>query len=207
MDCRCFKKHHLAYLDDTLPGVDIVAMERHLLECEQCARFDTAVRRGLLLFKNLPPIEPSPDFAARLNARLREVGAGAAAGADGDVFPDDAPASWREALQREERAPGRLPWRAPRLGSWAAAAAVALVLGYGVTTAYDRFGGPEELRLAPVVATRPEPAPTPTMPMLASHALMTSVSTALPVWPTALLAEEAPMHFMSTEFQLTSYTR
>ena len=64
-------------------------------------------------------------------------------------------------------------------------------------------------RLAPVVATLPppEPAEPPSLPALASPALLSAASTALPVWPTALIADEAPMHFLRAEFQLTSYTR
>jgi hypothetical protein len=60
-----------------------------------------------------------------------------------------------------------------------------------------------QLILAPVVATIPEPAPSP----LANPALVASVSTGMPVWPVALLAEQAPMHFANSEFQLTSFNR
>ena len=45
-------------------------MQRHLDACSRCSRQDTAIRRSLMLVRNLPPIEPSPEFMARLNARL-----------------------------------------------------------------------------------------------------------------------------------------
>ncbi|HJQ19739.1 MAG TPA: hypothetical protein VJ867_05260 [Gemmatimonadaceae bacterium] len=46
-------------------------MRQHLSACAPCARHDMLVRRGLMLVKSLPTIEPSPDFQARLEARLR----------------------------------------------------------------------------------------------------------------------------------------
>lgn len=71
MDCRSFRKHHLAYVDDTLPGVDVVRMQLHVAECEGCAAWDHRVRRSLLLARNhLGTIEPSAQFRARLEARL-----------------------------------------------------------------------------------------------------------------------------------------
>jgi anti-sigma factor RsiW len=74
MDCREFGKKHLAFVDDTLSAVDTAAMRRHLHVCSRCARHDTRIRRGLLLARNLPMIQPSADFMERLNARLRELG-------------------------------------------------------------------------------------------------------------------------------------
>ena len=70
MDCRSFRANHLAFLDGALDDAALVAMQCHLAECEACAEHDTAVRRGLLVFRNLTPVEPSPDFATRLHARL-----------------------------------------------------------------------------------------------------------------------------------------
>jgi hypothetical protein len=39
--------------------------------CPACARHDAAIRRSLLLARNLPDIQPSAGFAARLEAQLR----------------------------------------------------------------------------------------------------------------------------------------
>lgn len=171
MRCSQFRKHHLAYVDDTLPGCMIAAMERHLAECGACARLDASVRRGLLLVRNLPPIQPSPDFRARLDARLRAMGP----------------------VNRE------VPVTAtgPGAGTFAAAAAalaLAAFLGmsyYAHATTIDR-----DLSLPPVIATAPAPEPSP----IATPAIVASVSTGFPMWQAVLLAEQAPMHLIRAEF-------
>ena len=172
MDCRDFRKKHLAFVDDTLPGVELVAMQRHLLECESCARHDTLIRRGLMLFRSLPSIEPSADFSDRLYARIAA----------------------------EQRAGVQLPppprYRGPDLKTFVAAALGVVAVGYLSAAALDRVA-PEEPTLAPVVATLPEPLP----PVAASPALAASVSTGLAVWPALLLAEQAPLHLMTVQFQ------
>jgi hypothetical protein len=73
MDCRDFLEQHLSFVDDTLPGVELVRMQMHLGECEHCGRHDATIRRSLMLFRNLPRIEPSPDFSKRLEMKLREA--------------------------------------------------------------------------------------------------------------------------------------
>ena len=45
-------------------------MYGHLEGCPRCARFDTTIRRGLLVVRNLPTVQPSRDFLPRLEARL-----------------------------------------------------------------------------------------------------------------------------------------
>ncbi|MFP5354640.1 MAG: anti-sigma factor family protein, partial [Gemmatimonadota bacterium] len=71
MDCRTFRRKHFAFVDDTLPGVELVEMERHRLECAACARLDSDIRRSLLLIRNnLPTIQPSAEFSRRLARRL-----------------------------------------------------------------------------------------------------------------------------------------
>ena len=94
MDCSAFRRHHLAYVDDTLPGDLLVAAVRHVAECATCARHDTAVRRSLLLARNVcggAELECSPDFATRLEARLRRE-----RGSDGTLPADDWTPGWRE---------------------------------------------------------------------------------------------------------------
>src|SRR5687767_656151 len=90
MDCREFKEKHVAYVDDVLSAVETEGMRRHLRACARCARHDTCVRRGLMLARNLPRIEPSADFMERLQARIREIdrfdGAAARRGLPG-LFP------------------------------------------------------------------------------------------------------------------------
>ena len=73
MRCREFRNKHVAYVDDVLSAVDTDAMRWHAAHCLQCARQDMLVRRSLLLVRNLPQIEPSPEFFARLNARLAQA--------------------------------------------------------------------------------------------------------------------------------------
>jgi anti-sigma factor RsiW len=74
MDCREFRNKHVGFVDDLLPAVEMDAMRQHVVACPRCARQDTAIRRSLLLVRNLPPIEASPEFRRRLNARLAELG-------------------------------------------------------------------------------------------------------------------------------------
>jgi anti-sigma factor RsiW len=74
MTCRTFRSNHVAFVDDLLCADDMVEMRRHLGQCTSCAAMDTRVRRSLLVMRNLPPIECSPDFGARLTARLAAEG-------------------------------------------------------------------------------------------------------------------------------------
>lgn len=142
MDCRQFKENHFAFVDDTLSGIEIVSMTRHLTECEECAKHDSTVRRALLLFKNLPPIEPSPDFRARLEERLREVKA-----------MDSAPRH-----------------RSRRFAAGVAIASL-LMLGY-IGTSLRNVDTPRDIVLPPVVATQPDvevlPIATPSASLVAS---------------------------------------
>jgi len=176
MDCRTFRDNHLAFIDDALVDAELVAMQRHLSECSACAKHDVAVRRALLVFRNLPQIQPSANFQARLDARLGEVR--------------------RAAL----RGPAH---RGPGIGTFTATAASLIAAGYLFTAVLERSEQSSELSLAPVVATLPAVQPTPD----ANQALVTSVSSGMPLWPTALFAEQAPVHFVNSEFQLASWTR
>jgi hypothetical protein len=72
MNCREFRRKHDAYVDDTLSGVDIEGMDRHLRLCQQCAALDTRIRRSLLIARNLPTIQPSAAFGERLQMRLAQ---------------------------------------------------------------------------------------------------------------------------------------
>ena len=72
MDCREFWRIHPDLLDETLPPLKLVEAHRHMLECQRCASQDVSIRRALLVFRNLQPIEPSQQFSQRLNRRLAE---------------------------------------------------------------------------------------------------------------------------------------
>lgn len=180
MDCREFRNKHVAFVDDLLSAVEMDAMQQHTTVCSRCSRQDTAVRRSLMLVRSLPTIEPSPDFVARLNARLEELG----------------PVS-------------RMDFVAPRpflpsVGAFAVVAAGIVAVAYMAIETTRYFTPPQELRVVPAIASAFEPAPT--VP-IANAAFVASVPTGMPVWPAVLMVGEAPMHFANMEFQDASLTR
>lgn len=126
MDCRQFRENHCAYLDDTLAGVELVGMQIHIADCDRCARHDCAVRRSLLVFKNLPRIEPSADFAVNLERRIRQ-----------SVL--------------EQAATGR----SFRIGGIAAAVVGAAMLGY-IMTSLPGSQVAQDIVMPPVIATMPD---------------------------------------------------
>jgi len=200
MDCRIFRKHHLAYLDDTLPGELLVSAERHVIECEACAAHDTMVRRSLLLARNLPSIGLSDDFAARLAARIDDVRSGAR-----DVPTDGLPLDdWAPTRAEMLRAMIASPFASRR--RMAAVAAGLLALSYAGGQAIVGAGA-HDVVLQPIAATAPTlPEPAVFMP-LASPALVTSASTGIPVWPAALLADQAPARMVEAQFSVASFTQ
>ena len=109
-------------------------MQRHLSECERCAAHDTKVRRSLLLFRNLPAIEPSPDFYSRLSARIES-----------------------------ERATVRQPMfaaRGPGIGMFIGVAASLVTVGYLTALSFSWTAPQRDIALAPVIATEPAIAPS-----------------------------------------------
>ncbi len=169
MDCRDFQENHFAFVDDTLPGIELVGMQMHLLECEKCAKQDAAVRRSLMLFRNIPPIEPSVDFSARLNQRLE--------------------------LARAEDATAAMLGRSRRFAAAVAFTSV-VMLGY-IGLSLRQVDFPQDIVFPPVVASIPEPATSPmTSP---GTAMVASVPAGLPMWTAALFAEQAPVHFASID--------
>jgi anti-sigma factor RsiW len=178
MDCREFFDKHVAFVDDTLPGIELVRMQTHIAECENCAKQDAKIRRALLLFRNLPSIEPSADFSERLEARLRRECAGE------ELF-----ASTQRNLRR---------------GAVAATLASAAMLGY-IATTLSHANVSHDLVMPPVVATLPEPELTPIT--ISTPAIVTSVSAGLTIWPAAVFAEQAPVRFAHSKLELANYTR
>jgi anti-sigma factor RsiW len=182
MDCREFGKKHLAFVDDTLSAVDTAAMRRHLHVCSRCAQQDTRIRRGLLLARNLPIVQPSADFMERLNARLRELG------------PIDRYAA--------VTAPS---YRAFSVATFSTIAASIMAVALLAGTLLRDDSGNAELRLPPVVASVPEPesAPAP----VASPVYVASFMTGMPVWPAVMHAGEASLHMANVEFRQAVDTR
>ena len=106
-------------------------MRQHLRQCAECSRHDMLVRRSLMLVKSLPTIEPSPEFRARLDARLRTVS---------------------PVTTRAERAP---------YASYLAIAAGIAFAAFLALDSRTTEAPPSPIRLAPVVASIPEFEPSP----------------------------------------------
>lgn len=175
MNCREFRRKHDAYIDDTLSGVELEAMARHRELCERCAKLDTRVRRALLLAHNLPSIQPSRSFAERLQARLMEERRSlAATGTGRGTGPDNRLRSFSPATYA------------------AIAAGILAVAGLAATAT---VAGREQpmIRLAPVVASLPEPEPS----TLATPAIVASMPAGIAVWPAVFVAQQAPWHLAS----------
>jgi Putative zinc-finger len=172
MDCRAFRENHVGFVDDVLPAIDMEAMHRHLQSCARCARHDLAVRRGLLIVRNLPPIEPSADFMSKLSERIAELEATGAL--------------------VEPAATYRLT-----TGAFAALAAGLTLFAYATLEAMNRFGATETLMLPPVVAT----APATPAPALSAPAYMAAISAGMPLWPAVLMADDAPRQMADVELQ------
>ncbi len=172
MDCREFRNKHVGYVDDTLSAVETEAMRKHRDACPACSRHDTAVRRGLLLVRNLPRVEVSADFMARLNDRLRNMPAADQVSARASVIS------------------------VATFVSIAAGIALVAIVGYEMSSReLARQQGP--MRLTPVVATRVELPPSP----VATPVFAASAPTGMGVWPAVLMAGEAQMHMASLELQ------
>jgi hypothetical protein len=171
MDCREFLDKHTLFVDLTCSGLEEDEMRRHMRVCPKCSRHDTVVRRSLLLVRNLPCIEPSPDFKARLEARMRTGGPSAMGMAR----------------------PARMSF-----GSFVAVAAGVAFVTYLATETVRRQPDVRmdgEIRMAPVVATLPEFEPSP----VATSALVATVPTGMSIWPAIMVASQAPIHFAAAE--------
>jgi anti-sigma factor RsiW len=177
MDCRGFRSKHVAFVDDFLPGEEVIAMQQHLLECEACAAHDAKIRRSLLLFRNLPSVEPSSDFYARLSARI-------------------------ESEQVAQNRP-TFAARGPGIGTFMSIAAGLVTIGYVAATSLNWTAPTGDVVLAPVVATEPAFAP----PSVENEALVASMSAGMPVWPMVYFAEQAPIRFAQVQFTQASLGR
>jgi hypothetical protein len=176
MHCREFRNKHVAFVDDLLPAVEMAAMRRHLDACSGCARRDSRIRRSLLLVRNLPPIDVSPEFLETLNARLAELGT----------------------IARDDVVRSR--------ASFSSAASVALLAAGLVAVAYlavetNNYFAPRDATAveARAVAVAQPPEIEFSAP-ITNAALVASVPTGIPVWPAVLMVGQSPMRFASMEF-------
>jgi hypothetical protein len=175
MNCREFRRKHDAYIDDTLSGVELEGMARHRRLCEQCAQLDTRIRRALLVARNLPTIQPSAAFNERLQARLRaeRLSAGTMRKNAGSI----AARHWY-----------------PLSASAFAALAAGVLAAAGLAVAVSLSDSQNDVvRLAPVVASRPETEPSTLM----TPTMVAAVPAGMPMWPAVFVAQQAPWHFAS----------
>ncbi len=229
MDCRTFRDNHATFIDDAMRDEQLVAMQRHLAECPACAGHDTTVRRAILLFRNMPTIEPSADFTERLYARLRD-----SRGARRPL-----PAARARGRRRGDRTPGLTIFTA-----FAAGLAAAAFLGVAASNHSSApstagiTGAPltsDALTLAPIVALAASPAETRSHRItgsirslhgmriftdsgladsepeswapLAGPAFAASVTSGMPIWPAAVLAARIPASMATGQLKLTSLRR
>ena len=172
MNCREFRNKHVAFVDDVLPAIDMEGMRRHLARCPKCSRQDTAIRRSLMLVRNLPTIEPSAEFMNRLSARLAEIGPPSYAELDDP----------RSAL--------------PSFRSFIVLAAGIGAIAVISIEASRYFTATVTREVAPIAAATIDSTPTPA----ANAAIVASVPTGMPVWPAVLMVGEAPLRFANMEF-------
>jgi Putative zinc-finger len=180
MDCRSFKKKHLAYLDDTLPGFEVAAMQEHLRGCTICAQQDASVRRSLLVVRNLPPIRPSAGFADRLRHRLVMEGSG-------DPY-------------------GEQFFRGPSVRAFMGVTSALLFVGaLSVAVSATSRSHDTYPRLPAVVVVNGFSASRLVDSEQAAPAFVASMSMGMPMWPALLLAEEGSLRFASAELKPVSY--
>lgn len=132
MDCKEFRERHAPFVDLMCSAHDENEMREHMRVCGECTQHDTRIRRSLMLVRSLPRIEPSADFRARLDARLRAV-----------------------AMEPVVTVPK------PTRFSVRAFASIAAGVAFVTYLAADLVSGaePVEVTMAPVVATQPQPEP------------------------------------------------
>jgi hypothetical protein len=181
MDCKHFRKQHLAYLDDTMPGDEMALAQHHVMVCDGCASHDTLVRRSLMVARSMPMLEPSADFQARLRARLAEC---------------------RDEC-RAERAALLIAPRSATSRNTRVVLAVAASAMLGAFVWQGWSPAAPQLSMQPVLDAKP---PMPTAVPYLTPELMQAMATGNPVWPAAMLIEDAPMHFVRSEFTLATFS-
>lgn len=184
MDCREFRKQHFAYLDDTLPGDTMSAAQRHVMACDSCAAHDTMVRRSLMLVRNMSVIEPSADFRKKMQARLDETRA----------------ETQRERslmIERDFKSPNRSSVKQPIVLS----AVAASVLMMGAVVWRQTSTTQPTVAAAPATAVIEKPAVDTTLqPIHLTPEMVQAMSTGNPMWPAALMVDDAPAQLVNSEF-------
>mgnify|MGYP007004376951 CR=1 FL=1 len=188
MDCKRFRKQHLAYLDDTMPGDVMAAAQCHVMVCDGCAAHDTLVRRSLMVARSMPTLEPSEHFQARLRARLAEC--------------RDERRGGRSALAARAALLSAPQSAVSRNSRVVMAVAASAMLGAFVWQGWSMASAPE-LSMQPVIASQPA---MPTPASYITPELMQAMATGNPVWPAAMIIDDAPTHFVSRDFTLATFS-
>jgi hypothetical protein len=160
MDCGTFRENHGVLLDESVSDAELGEMRRHLQDCAACAAHDTAVRRALLLFRNMPSIEPSSDFSERLRERLRNVRA--------ESGPRDAGG--------EDRLSRHNAYRGPGARTFAGLAAGVIAAGYLIVAASSWAPAAGPLAMAPVVSAAPATDPAADPATVMANAVASAVA-------------------------------
>jgi anti-sigma factor RsiW len=201
MNCQAFRDNHAAFLDHALDAADLRSMRQHLADCPACAAHDSSIRRAILLFRNLPVIHPSPEFSARLDARLHAVGSN----------------PWNRAVDHVTS----------RFGSFATAALGVAAAGYMAVIALRPTAPDHALTFQPLpaarstaVAVRRGPVPLRSgmgllatddaalLPLPTDSPMVTSpLPPRLPMWAVEALPRGIPNHFGSPTLTTVRLTR
>jgi hypothetical protein len=73
LDCNTFIARYSDFRDGDLSWAEGVEMEAHLDDCPACAHYHRVLQRGTDVFRALPELEVSDDFADRLRWRLYQA--------------------------------------------------------------------------------------------------------------------------------------
>jgi len=186
MDCTHFRKHHLAYLDDTLPGELMAAAQRHVMVCDGCAAHDALVRRSLMVVHTmrpaLPGVEPSVAFQSKLQARLAECRAERTAALAGSLGGPVMPPVAHNRFVSPSRT---------MLAMAASAGIGALAI-----QALRRDAVPT-VAMQPVMVMPPAPVSGAAPYLTPAH----QQATGNPVWPATMMAEEASVGFVNAQYR------
>lgn len=222
MDCKHFRKLHLEFLDDTLPGEVMLAAEQHLLVCNSCAAHDTLVRRSLLIARNLPVLEPDEQFQQRLREKLShcrspnghypagdELGLdrtrykrrGIAVAVAASVVMGVFAMSSHESVRHSELS------MQPVLAEHGAEVFPSAGRQMNSLTLVDQLY-PEALPIRRAHALRAGTAPSglpATRRAYASPELVQAMATGNPVWPAAIVLDDAPIRLISSQLSLEQH--
>jgi hypothetical protein len=217
MRCSEFREHHCAFVDDTLAGVELVRMQGHVTECAPCAELDARVRRSLMWVRSLPRVEPSAEFRHKLEAKLqacREEGLRVHEATGSNFRAVAAIGAVASLLMMGYMAESLHVQRANSRGAiheTAVARDIVLppVIAMAVMPAAIPSSGGRASRTLASSASAQHGALPPAeivsgsgrgvVPVSGSEPvapeIIASVSAGMPLWPAALFAEQAPLHY------------